>query len=134
MELDPPPPVGSLPQITCALEENMNEDDDEILAADPEARNIGFHLLKADNDLFDEKKNIKERLITIRHLRLAKKKEDWLILENNKVALRLKDYRLSKNEKNFLRSIEGFQFLIAQWKAGVKSVSGLKRQMVAFLK
>lgn len=111
-----------------------DENDDEILAADPEARTIGFHLLKADSDLFDETKNVKQRLITVRHLKLPKKKEDWVILENNKVVLRLKDYRLSKEEKIFLKSIKGFQFLIEQWKAGVKSVSKLKRKMAAHLK
>lgn len=108
----------------------IEADDEEILTSDPEARNLAFHLLQAENELFDEERARKpETLIGVKHLRLAKKKEDWVILENKKAVLRLKDYRLSKKEKEFLQTLEGLQFLIREYKNGARSVAQFKRLM-----
>jgi len=110
-----------------------DDDDDEILVPDPDGKNLSFHLLKADCELYDEERGrVPETLISIKRMRQPKKKEDWVVLENGKIVWRLKDYRFSQEEKDFLKTAEGMQLLLAEYKIGTRSVTKIKEQIGEF--
>lgn len=107
-----------------------DDNDDVFLSSqDADIRNFNFHLFKADNDLFHDEKNIAAKVISAKRIRQPKNGEDWAILENNKVVLRMKGARFTVAERTFLRSAAGMTFLISEYKAGVKSVVKFKEKM-----
>lgn len=108
-----------------------DDDEDDFYQGqhDSEARNFNFHLLKADNELFNEEANKAQKVTSARRVKLPKNGEDWQILENGKVVLLLKGTRFTNAEKQFLRGVEGMKFLVAEYKAGSKSVVKLKEKM-----
>lgn len=113
----------------------MAKDDDNFyLEKDSESRNFNFHLLKANNELFNEEKNKPSLLISIKRVKLLKNGEDWQILENNKVVLQLKGTRFTNTEKTFLRGAEGMKFLIASYKGGARSAIKIKERMKEYVK
>lgn len=110
----------------------MSKDEEEDTFLDQEgsdARNFNFHLLKADNELFNEEANKASKVTSAKRVRLPRNGEDWQILENNKVVLLLKGTRFTNPEKKFLRTIDGMKFLVAEYKAGSKSVVKLKEKL-----
>jgi hypothetical protein len=107
----------------------VKSDDDICLEHDGESRNFNFHLLKADNELFNEESNKPNLLVSVKRIKLSKNGENWQILENNKVVLLLKGNRFTTAERNFLRSVDGMKFLIATYKSGTQSVIKFKEQM-----
>ncbi|HVI40704.1 MAG TPA: hypothetical protein VM577_08590 [Anaerovoracaceae bacterium] len=106
-----------------------DDEDDFHPEHDSEVRSFNFHLLKADNELFNEEANKAQKVTSARRVKLPKNGEDWQILENGKVALLLKGTRFTNAEKTFLRTIDGMKFLVAEYKAGSKSVVKLKEKM-----
>lgn len=107
------------------------DDDDDVFLANQDAniRNFNFHLFKADNDLFHDEKNVAAKVISAKRIRQPKNGEDWAILENGKVVLRMKGTRFTIAERAFLRSAAGMTFLISEYKAGVKSVAKFKEKI-----
>jgi hypothetical protein len=107
------------------------EDDEEEFYSehDSEARNFNFHLLKADNELFNEEANKASTVTSAKRVKLPKNGEDWHILENGKIALLMKGTRFTNAEKEFLRTVEGMKFLVAEYKSGSKSVVKIKEKM-----
>lgn len=109
------------------------EDEDTFLDHEGDVRNFNFHLLKADNELFNEDKNKAGKLVNAKRIRLPKNGEDWQILENNKLALLLKGTRFTNTERKFLRTVDGMKFLVSEYKAGSKSVVKLKEKLKKLL-
>lgn len=73
---------------------------------------------KLDNELFDEEKNIVHKIINVRRVELPQNGEDWEILEDNKVVFTIKGVKLTKKQKSFLRSLQGFSCLMDLYKEG----------------
>jgi hypothetical protein len=87
-----------------------------------------------DFDLFNEELHIKERVFTIKRLGAIDKNERWKISCDNKIILVVEGKKLSNKERIFLRTPEGFSFLISQAKNEVKSFSKLKVELKNKLK
>jgi hypothetical protein len=88
---------------------------------------------KFDNDdLFHEENNIKEKVIRVKRIS-SNKNERWNIFENNKIIFVLDGTKISKKEKEYLRTTEGFKFLIAQGKTGIKSLLSLRKNLKKLL-
>jgi F0F1-type ATP synthase alpha subunit len=81
---------------------------------------------KFDYDLFDETKNKIERIVRVKRVVSADKREKWRVIEDNKVVFVVDGNRISKMEREFLRTPAGFNFLISAYKNDVKSVVKLK--------
>lgn len=103
-------------------------DDEENQGSDSSSRGFNFHLLKADNELFVAEDYVPAPIVQIKRYK-KQKAEDWAILEDGQIVLKMKGTRFSKKEKEFLRTPEGLSFLIAAYKSGSKSVVKLKEQM-----
>lgn len=106
---------------------NFNEEEHSIVPIDAsESRN--FHVLKTDNELFDDEEYVAQKIINVKRVNL-KKGEDWEILEDSKVVLTMKGTRFTNLEKEFLRTVEGMKFIIAEYKIGTKTVVKFKEKL-----
>lgn len=86
-------------------------------------------LSKLDHDLFDEDKDVVEKVVRVKRVQVPNKGESWRLFENNKIAFTLDGSKLSKKEREYLRTPDGFNFLILQFKDGIKTFSKLKADL-----
>ncbi len=106
----------------------MIDDDDFVNdSIDNEKRN--FQFLKTNNELFNEDSYITHKIVNVKRVNLPNKEEGWEIWEDNKLSLNLKGEYFNTTEKKFLQTIEGMQFLIAEYKAGCTSVLKIKNRL-----
>ena len=82
--------------------------------------------LKTENELFKDEDNVKHILISVKR-RAGRNGENWEICENGKSVLKLPGEKLSTKEKEYLRTVDGVQFLIAGYKQGWKSFNKFKQ-------
>jgi hypothetical protein len=61
------------------------------------------------------------------------KNEKWNIIENKKIIFVVDGAKISKKEREFLRTSDGFNFLIARGKIGIKSLLSLKKELKKIL-
>ena len=88
---------------------------------------------RVDNDFFDDTKYIVEKVIRVKRIASAKKNERWNIFENTKIVFVVDGSKLIKKEKEYLRTIDGFNFLMNQGKKGIKSMNHLKKELKKIL-
>lgn len=80
---------------------------------------------KFDHDLYNEESNIVNTLVRVKRIGSGAT-EKWKIMVDNKLAFTLEGSKVSKKEKEFLRTLDGINFLIAQAKQGIKSFNKLR--------
>lgn len=105
------------------------EDSNEFAIDEDKSGKLNIGYLKQETELFDDSSYIPHDLISVRRVNLPKNGEDWEILKNKKVVLVLKGIRFTKNEKNYLRTVDGIQFLMNGFKCGWNSTAEFKRQL-----
>lgn len=91
--------------------------------------NLKYNLSKFDYDLYKEEDDVAEKIIRVKRIDLPNKGERWKIFENNKVIFILEGNKLTKKEKEFLRSVDGANFLLKQARGGIKSFNALKTEI-----
>lgn len=101
---------------------------------EPKEQNSKFNLSKFDFDLYHEEDNKAETVIRIKRVSMPNKGEKWKVMTDNKVTFVVEGLKLSKKEREFLRTVEGLNFLIAQFKQGIKSFNSLKNEIKKNLK
>ena len=63
---------------------------------------------KHEDDLFDEEKDVVERLVRVKRTSLPNNGERWKIFVDGKVVFTIEGTKISKREKEFLRTSTGF--------------------------
>ncbi len=96
--------------------------------------NLKYNLSKFEYDLYHEEDDKAEEVIRVKRVSMANKGEKWKIFEDNKVMFTLEGTKLTNKEKDFLRTVDGVNFLIAQYKQGIKSFNSLKNEIKKKLK
>lgn len=86
-------------------------------------------LNKHEFDLFYEEKDVVEKVIRVKRVQMPNKCEKWKIFENTKAVFVLDGTKISKKEKEFLYTIDGVNFLISQYKDGIRSLNKLKVEL-----
>ena len=86
-------------------------------------------LNKYDYDLFNEEADVVERVVRIKRFCSAKSTEKWKVFENTKILFIIEGNKLTKKEKEFLRTINGVNWLIAQSKDGADSFNYIKKEL-----
>jgi hypothetical protein len=87
------------------------------------------NLSKFDYDLYKEEDDISEKVIRVKRMSMPKC-EKWRIFEDNKAILTIEGTKLNNKEKEFLRTVEGVNFLISQFKSGnIRSFNALKKEI-----
>lgn len=82
--------------------------------------------LHIDCELFKEEDNIRNTTIRVKKFKV-KGVEEWRIFEDKTVVLVLNSSRFSNSEKEFLRTIDGFNYIISGYKNGWRSVAKFKQ-------
>jgi|SRR6185436_8704916 len=96
-------------------------------------QNLKYSLSKFEYDLYHDEDNKLEKIIRVK--RFANSKEEkWKIFEDNKIILTVEGSKLNNKEKEFLRTPEGVNFLILQYKNGIESFSIIKNEIKKKLK
>ena len=96
--------------------------------------NLKYNLSKFEYDLYHEEDDKAEKVIRVKRVSMPNKGEKWKIFEDNKVMFTLEGTKLTNKEKDFLRTVDGVNFLIAQHKQGIKSFNSLKNEIKKKLK
>ena len=96
--------------------------------------NLKYSLSKFEYDLYHEEDDKAEKVIRVKRVAMPNKGEKWKIFEDNKVMFVLEGTKLTNKEKDFLRTVDGVNFLITQYKQGIKSFNSLKNEIKKKLK
>src|SRR4051812_43367681 len=97
-------------------------------------QNVKYILSKFDYDLFDEESNIPSKVYRVKRVSMPNKGEKWKIFEDSKVVFTIESTKISAKEKDFLRSVDGINFLMDKAKAGIKSLNWLRIEIKKFIK
>jgi hypothetical protein len=92
-------------------------------------QNQRYNLSKFEYDLYHEEDDVAEKVIRVKRVSLPNKGEKWKVFEDNKVVFVLEGSKLTNKEKEFLRSVDGVNFLIGQAKQGIKSFNALRTEI-----
>ena len=88
-----------------------------------------LNLSKIDHDLYKDEENKINQILRVKRTGNPNKGEKWRIYEDTKVLFTLDSSKLTKKECSFLRTPEGFNFLLSQFKLGQTAVSNIKKNM-----
>lgn len=97
-------------------------------------QNIKYVLSKFEYDLYHEEDDVQLPVIRVKHFNLPNKGERWKIFSDTKVMFIIEGAKLSNKEREFLRGIDGINFLIRQYKDGIKSFNFLKNEIKKMVK
>lgn len=103
-------------------------DDDQYIKSGSEVRNFGYHLTKADNELFDDSKYVPGDVLQVTY-KNKKNNEEWQVIKNNKLFLSIKAARLSIAERQYLKSSDGILNLLSWVKEGIDSANHIKAKL-----
>lgn len=85
--------------------------------------------LKIDSELFKKEDNIAERVIRVKRFKKTAEGEVWKIFEDDKNILSLIANKFTNKEKDFLRTPEGFNYIINGYKQGWRSLNKFKKNI-----
>lgn len=111
-----------------------NPDSTVSITDEVKEQNTRYNLSKFDYDLYHEEDDLAEKVVRVKRVSLPNKGERWKIMEDNNLVFTLEGTKLTNKEKEFLRSVEGVNFLIAQAKAGIRSFNAIKNEIKKALK
>ena len=97
-------------------------------------QNLKYNLSKFEYYLYHEEDDITLPVIRVKRVSMPNKGEKWKIFENNKIMFTLEGTKLTNKEKEFLRTVDGINFLISQYKLGIKSFNSLRIEIKKSLK
>lgn len=97
-------------------------------------QNLKYSLSKFEYDLYHEEDDKVEKIIRVKRFSMPNKGEKWKIFEDSKAMFIIDGTKLTNKEKEFLRTIEGMNFLIDQYKIGIRSFNSLKLEIKKKLK
>lgn len=96
--------------------------------------NLKYNLSRFEYDLYHEEDDVSEKVIRVKRVSMPNKQEKWKIMADNKVVFVVEGTKLTNKEKDFLRSVDGVNFLIKQYKNGIKSFNSLKNEIKKAIK
>lgn len=94
-----------------------------------EQQSIKHILSKYEYDLYKEEDDIVQPIIRVKRCSMPNKGVKWKIMLDNKVSFIIEGLKLSKKEKEFLETVNGFNFILNQAKAGIKSFNNFKKEL-----
>ena len=121
--------ISTIPNNSQNSSDSLNPITEEI-----KQQNFKYSLSKFERDLYYDEDNKIERIIRVKRFTYPNNGEKWKVFENTKVCLVIEGEKLTKKEKEFLRSVEGVNFLIKEYKNGLKYVTHLKNKIREYFK
>lgn len=109
---------------------NKNNSESSVSITDEvKEQNTKYNLSKFDYDLYYDEDNISQIVIRVKRVALPNKGERWKVMQDNKLLFVVEGTKLTNKEKDFLRTVDGVNFLIAQAKSGIKSFNALRAEI-----
>lgn len=85
--------------------------------------------LKYNLDLYHEEDDIAEKVIRVKRISLPNDGSRWKVMENDKVIFTLEGTDLTKREREYLLTVDGFNFLLLQAKIGIESLNVFRQNL-----
>lgn len=92
-------------------------------------QNQKYNLSKFEFDLYHEEDDVAERVIRVKRVAMPNKGDKWKVMNDNKVIFTIESTKVSKKEREYLQSVEGFNFMLAQAKIGIKSLNAFRTEL-----
>ena len=92
-------------------------------------QNQKYNLSKFEFDLYHEEDDIAEKIIRVKRVAMPNKGEKWKVMSDNKLVFTVEGDKLSKKEREYLQTVDGFNFILAQAKVGIKSLNAFKTEL-----
>lgn len=96
-------------------------------------QNSKYSLSKFDFDLYHEEDDVASKVIRVKRVAMPNKGEKWKIMNDNKLIFTIEGTKISKKEKEFLQTVDGFNFMLSQAKAGIKSLNSFRVELKKLL-
>jgi hypothetical protein len=99
--------------------------------AGEEVRDIGskHHLGKFGDDLFHDEDNKSEPVIRVKRQNMPNKGDKWKVMQDNDLVFVIESTKISKAERGFLLTVDGFNFVLQQAKKGIKSLNAFRVEL-----
>ena len=124
-----------MPSAATTVAARPDKPESTVMAEDSTKESYSPHTLsKFEYDLYHEDDDVKLPVIRVKYVELPHNGARWKIFEDTKVVFLVEGSKLNNKEKDFLRTIDGVNFLIAQFKGGIKSFNALKKAIKKRLK
>lgn len=91
--------------------------------------NSKYSLSKFEYDLYHEEDDTSEKVIRVKRVSMPNNGDKWKIMVDNKVTFILEGTKISKKEREYLQTVDGFNFILAQAKLGIKSLNSFRAEL-----
>lgn len=91
--------------------------------------NSKHNLSRFEYDLYHEEDDITEKVIRVKRVSMPNKGEKWKIMIDSKVIFIIESTKISRKERDFLVTVDGFNFILAQAKLGIKSLNNFRTEL-----
>jgi hypothetical protein len=96
-------------------------------------QNQRYNLSKFEFDLYHEELDVSEKVIRVKKVSMPNKGQKWKIMIDTKVIFVIEGSKISKKEREYLETVEGFNFILTQAKAGIKSLNSFRNELKSIL-
>jgi hypothetical protein len=84
------------------------------------------NLSRFEYDLYHEEDDVAEKVIRVKRVSMPNKGEKWKVMNDNKIIFIIESTKISKKEREYLQTVDGFNFILSQAKTGIKSLNSFK--------
>lgn len=91
--------------------------------------NQKYNLSKFEFDLYHEEDDKVEKIIRVKRVAMPNKGEKWKIMIDNKLVFAIEGSKISKKEREYLGTVDGFNFILSQAKLGIKSLNNFRAEL-----
>ena len=88
-----------------------------------------YNLSKFEYDLYHEEDDVSEKVVRVKRVSMPNKGEKWKVMQDNKVTFTVESNKISKKEREYLQTIDGFNFILARAKTGIKSLNSFRTEL-----
>lgn len=92
-------------------------------------QNLKYNLSKFEYDLYHEEDDKAEKVVRVKRVSMPNKGEKWKIMIDSRVVFTIESPKISKKEREFLSTVDGFNFILAQAKMGIKSLNSFRTDL-----
>ncbi len=90
---------------------------------------VKYNFGKFEYDLYHEEDDISEKVIRVKRVFMPNNGEKWKVMNDTKIIFTIESTKISKKEREFLQTIDGFNFILSQAKTGIKSLNGFRAEL-----
>jgi hypothetical protein len=92
-----------------------------------------YSLSKFEYDLYHEEDDQAEKVVRVKRVAMPNKGEKLKVMNDNKVVFIIEGSKISKKEREYLHTVDGFNFMLAQAKMGIKSLNSFRGELKKIL-